>query len=363
MGDNLTGIGHYVFELCRELDHLLPGAEFFLYAPWPIQMPLESPRWRARIDPWGALIERFRGSWITKHVWMLLRAGALSMQDRVNVFWATDAPFIPPLPKRVRVVATVHDLRHRVVPEVMRRAAIYGRLMLEPRLRRADVLLTNSEGTARKLHDFLGYEAKGIARPAVSGDFRRRGEAEIEAILRRYCIRRPYLLSVASCDPHKNLTALMTVFLEMKANGGLDGYSLAFVGNKSERLIAEFAQATGDDLREVRALGYVPDNDLPGLYSGAEVLVLPSLDEGFGMPVLEARACQTRIVTTDAPEFREAGGDRAIYIRPDREGIRSGILTALATQRRTDPDNLWTWRSSAQILADAIDARSNCPAA
>lgn len=355
MGDNFTGIGHYVSELCKELDKLMPGAEFFLYAPWRIRMPVASPRWQARIDPWRAMFERFRGLWATKHAWMLLRVGALCARDGVNVFWATDAPFIPRLPRAVRVVATVHDVRHRVVPKAMRRAALYGRLILEGRLRRADALLTNSEGTARKLHDYLGYNASGIARPAVSADFRRKYDPEIQTTLHRYGVHRPYLLSVASCDPHKNLAALITAFLALKADGRLDGYSLTLVGNKSERLMAEFAQATGGAPREVQALGYIPDHDLPGLYSGAEVLVLPSLDEGFGMPVLEARACQTRIVATDAPELREAGGDRAIYVRPDVDGIRGGILAALATERRTDPDNLWTWKSSAEILADAID--------
>lgn len=356
MGDNLTGIGHYVSELCRELDRVLPGAEFFLYAPWPIQMPVASPRWQVRIDPWAPVLKHFRGSWTTKHFWMLLRVGTLCARDRIDVFWATDAPFIPFLRREVRVIATVHDLRHRVVPKAMRLAALYGRLMLEGRLRRADALLTNSEGTARKLRDFLGYAASGIVRPAVSGHFRRRDESQVRATLHHYRLLRPYLLSVSSCDPHKNLPALITAFLAMKAKGRLDGYSLALIGNKGDRLIADFARSTGASPQDVRALGYVPDVDLPVLYSGAEIFVLPSLDEGFGMPVLEARACQTKIVTTDAPELREAGGDRAIYVRPDPEGIERGILAALEAERRTDPDNLWTWRSSAQILADAIDA-------
>lgn len=355
LGDRPTGIGRYVLELCKELDQLLPGTEFFLYAPWTIRIPVDSPRWHAPVDPWGRIFERFRHSWVTKHVWMLLRTGNLCARDRVNVFWATDAPFIPRLPREVRVVATVHDLRHRVVPKTMRKAALYGRFALERRLRRADALVTNSAGTARKLHEFLGYEAKGIARPAVSASFRRSSETEIHATLMRYSIRRPYLLSVASCDPHKNLGALIVAFLAMKADRNLDGYSLALVGNKSERLIAEFAQATGADTRAIRALGYVRDDDLPALYSGAEVFVLPSLDEGFGMPVLEARACRTRIVTTDAPELREAGGDRAIYVRPDAEGIRSGINAALAADPPAETDTLWTWNSSAHVLADALD--------
>jgi hypothetical protein len=73
------------------------------------------------------------------------------------------------------------------------------------------------------------------------------------------------------------------------------------------------------------------------------------------MPVLEARACQTKIVTTDAPELREAGGDRAIYISPTNEGIKNGIMSALAAPILNRPETLWTWNSSAKVLADVID--------
>lgn len=356
LGDNHTGIGHYVCELCKELNELLPGAEFFLYAPWPIQMPLESPRWQARIDPWGAVFERFRGLWATKHLWMLLRAGTLCRRDRIDVFWATHAPLIPHLPRSIRLVATVYDLGHRTVPHAMRRLMVYGHLLMERRLSRADALLVISQGTARKLSELAGYQAHAVVRPAVSEHFRRRQDREVEVTLGRYGIRRPYIITFASSKPHKNIAVLINVFLAVKSDGLLTDYTLVLGGNDGDLLVATAAQVAGRNLNDVKALGYVPDEDLPALYSGAEVFVLPSLNEGFGMPVLEARACQTKIVTTDAPELREAGGDRAIYIRPDAEGIRTGILAALAAQRPTAPDKLWTWKSSAEILADAIDS-------
>lgn len=355
MGENLTGIGHYVTELSRELDRLLPAAQFFLYAPWPIGAPVDSPRWRTRIDPWGPLFERFRGSWATKHVWMLLRAGALCARDRVNVFWATQAPLIPNLPRGVRLVATVYDLGHRTVPQAMRRTMVYGHRFLERRLSRADALLVISEGTARKLWELAGYKADAVARPAVSGHFRHRPDFEVHPVLRRYGISGRYLLTIANCKPHKNIDLLISVFLSLKNEGRLQGYTLVLGGNDGDQLLARLRRAGERELNDVIALGYVPDSDLPALYSGAEVFVLPSLNEGFGMPVLEARACQTKIVTTDMPEIREAGGDRAIYVTPDAAGIRQGILAALAAERPSAPDNLWTWRSSARVLADAID--------
>jgi glycosyltransferase involved in cell wall biosynthesis len=357
MGDKLTGIGRYVGELCKELDCLLPESRFFLYAPWPVQMPVVAPRWHLRIDPWGKVFERARGLWMTKHAWMLLRTRALCLRDKINVFWATEATFTSRLPRDVRVVALVYDLRYLVAPETQRRTTLYMRRLLEKRHARADVLIAISQGTADKLRRFLGYRAAGVARPAASGQFYRRDEREIAQVLPGYQIERPYLLSVANAHatPHKNIELLIEVFQELGRDGYLGNCTLVLGGPGTDRLLKNLRRECERHDFKVVALGYVDGADLPALYSGADAFVFPSLYEGFGMPVLEARACQTKIVTSDTPELREAGGDRAIYVRPDAEGIKSGILAALAADRPTGPDNLWTWKSSAQILADAID--------
>jgi len=357
MGDRLTGIAHYVSELSRELAELLPGAEFFLYAPWSIRMPVASPRWHAKIDPWSKTFEKGRAFWMTKHAWMLIRTRAMCLRDGINVFWATDAPFIPYLPKNVRIVAMVYDVRYRVAPETQRKSTLYVRRLMEKRHARADALIAISQGTADKLNQFLGYRAAAIVRPAASAAFYRRDENQIAQVLLRYGIHVPYLLSIANADatPHKNTHLLINVFRELTREGPLKKHSLVLGGWKSEQLLENFRCESGEQDLNVVALGYVEGADLPALYSGADVFVFPSLYEGFGMPVLEARACQTRIVTTDATELREPGGSRAIYITPDAEGIRKGILAALAAERPSKPDLLWTWKSSAKILVEAFD--------
>jgi glycosyltransferase involved in cell wall biosynthesis len=355
--DEITGIGRYVGELGKELACLLPEAEFFLYSPWPIPMPVQSPKWHARIDPWSRYFKLARGFWMTKHAWMLLRVRSLCLRDRINVFWATDAPFIPRLPRIVRIVAMVHDVRYRVAPKTHRTVTFHMRCLLEKRHARAHALIANSQGTRDKLWQYLGYEAVAIVRPAASRQFYRREEFEIDEVLRRYGVRRPYMLSIANADatPHKNTGVLISVFCDLKREGRLKEFTLVLVGRKSEKLLSGCRGAVGNDDLGVFALGFVPDDDLPALYSGADLFLFPSLYEGFGLPVLEARACQTRIVTTDSPELREAGGNRAIYITPDTTGIRSGILTALSAPRTSEPDQLWTWRSGAEILAQVLD--------
>ena len=100
----------------------------------------------------------------------------------------------------------------------------------------------------------------------------------------------------------------------------------------------------------IRRPGYVDDGELPLLYAGADLFVFPSRYEGFGIPVLEARACGTRVVASDQPEIREAGGEGAVYVAPTVEGLTEGILRAL----KSPPPPAATparWGDSARTLA------------
>jgi glycosyltransferase involved in cell wall biosynthesis len=99
--------------------------------------------------------------------------------------------------------------------------------------------------------------------------------------------------------------------------------------------------------------GYVPDQSMPMLYAGADALVFPSLYEGFGMPVLEARACGARVVTTDIPELREAGDEYVIYVQPTLGGIKAGILRAIDLPQ-PPPAVGRTWNEAARVLARAL---------
>jgi len=213
-----------------------------------------------------------------------------------------------------------------------------------------------SQGTADRLREIYGYKADVVIPPGASQCFRPRAEAEVAACLARYKLSQPYLLSVASWEPRKNLELLVKVFLGMKMEGLLPNHSLVMAGGKGwgcERLAALVER---DQRASISALGFVPEEDLPILYSGCDAFVFPSVYEGFGMPVLEARACGARVVTTDIPELREAGGGQAIYIKPDAPGLRSGILEALSFPSPDCSHSMVNkgWEHSAYLLAEAL---------
>jgi glycosyltransferase involved in cell wall biosynthesis len=179
---------------------------------------------------------------------------------------------------------------------------------------------------------------------------------EARVVLDRYSVSVPYILSVATWEPRKNIPTLIEAFLEMKRRGELPGYKLVLVGGRGwkDRKLASLVENL--ERENVIPVGYVPDEHLPFLYSGAELFVFPSTYEGFGMPVLEARACGTRVVASDIPELREAGGSNSVYVIPTAQGIREGILAVLSRNDRTEAADLssYSWETGAAELAAVL---------
>jgi glycosyltransferase involved in cell wall biosynthesis len=206
------------------------------------------------------------------------------------------------------------------------RALWATRLFFRLSVANANALVTNSEGTARRLEEYFGYK---MAASSAAGSFlfHSKTEDEIQQILADYKVTKPYLLAVANWEPRKGLDLLIKAFLNMKAEGLVGDYKLVPVGERGWKYtaIADLVRRNSD---AILSLGFVNDVALAGLYRGAEAFVFPSKYEGFGMPVLEARACGAAVITSDLPELREAGGEGGIYIEPTEEGIRNGILTA-----------------------------------
>jgi glycosyltransferase involved in cell wall biosynthesis len=343
----IAGIGRYVGELCQVLDRELPEAEFFVYSRVPLRRGLFSGRWHFRVEPVPAF-RRLKGS-----LWLKLRCGTLARGDSLDVFWGPST-LLPPLANGVKKVVTVHDLNHLVAPETMGVANLWAhRLFFAADVRRADVALANSEGTALRLRERIGRAADGVIVPGVGAAFTVLRREELDSVLLRYGVTRPYHLTVATWEPRKNLETLVRTHAEMKRTGELPRHSLVLAGGKGWKDRRLTRLVSGIEPGDVVPLGYVPDEDLPPLYAGADAFLFPSIYEGFGIPLLEARACGTLVVATDIPELRESGGEGGIYIEPTPAGIRQGILASLSPRPRV-AESLPSWDEGGAKLAEVF---------
>jgi glycosyltransferase involved in cell wall biosynthesis len=232
---------------------------------------------------------------------------------------------LAPLAAGRRNVVVIHDaaaLRH---PEWYGRGYVaYQRALLPALARRSALTITISEWSKRELVDVLGADPERVAVVPNGVDERFTPDATTALELDR-----PYVLAVGSRIARKNLAALQTAAAQLAA----EGIDLVAAGSGRHYMRAEGGTP-------VRALGYVDDADLPGLYAGALALAMPSLYEGFGLPVLEAMAAGTPVVAADRGALPETSGGAALLVDPDDpDALAAELLrvvgdTELATNLR-----------------------------
>src|SRR3981081_3538786 len=266
----LSGVGHYIFNLCRELDALLPEARFIAYSRLPSPaVLLPSPRWQLRTEASVA----FRR--LPSFVWLKMRCRAMCESDGVNVFWA-GRTLHPKLARGVRTVCTVHDLNYLVVPETMQFQSRWSRrLWLRGDILTADCVLANSYGTAERIRTMIGAEVSDVVSPGVAAPFhppQSTDEMEFAGKLACLGVKQPYLLSVATPEPRKNLDSALKAYIDLKMDGMLSEHQLVLAGPTGWK-----NQGFEQRLREARAhgvvlTGYVPDELMPILYAGADSL-------------------------------------------------------------------------------------------
>jgi glycosyltransferase involved in cell wall biosynthesis len=237
-----------------------------------------------------------------------------------------DVVFVPshvlPLTMRVSSVVTIHDLGHR------QQRASYGfmdwwylELMTRRMARKATRLIAVSETTAGDLRRFYGVKPERISviHSGVDASMKPQSEAEVRRVKSKYGLDRPYFLYVGRNHPRKNLDTLLRAFESARGHGLDASLVLAGPGHRPS--------ADG----WLKVLSYVPAKDLPGLYSGALALVLPSRFEGFGFPVLEAMSCGTAVISSTAGALPEIVGDAAILINPDDQAGWTEAMLTLST--------------------------------
>ena len=223
-----------------------------------------------------------------------------------------------------RAVVVIHDVAALRHPSWYGRVySSYQRAVLPRLAQHARRVLTVSEFSRREISACLGVPAGRIAVVPNGVDGRFSPLADAERTARALGVTRPYVLVVATRIARKNLGALAEAARRLAA----DGIEIVTAGAGRPYMRSE-------DAVPGRALGYVPDEHLPGLYAGARALAMPSLYEAFGLPCLEAMASGTPVVAADRAALPETCGDAALYADPDDpDAFAAALLRAAGPDR------------------------------
>lgn len=314
-----TGVGRYVQMLVRELQIAGQAARQVSPSLPPLPPALYDGLLRARLD--------LRAFLLNYPIWASYPpAGTLHItsQNLASLLWVRRPAG--------RTVVTVHD----IIPYMLRNDRqlspyrtsadrLFDRLAMAG-LRRADHLVADSHFTKRCLIEQLGLRPEQITVVYLGIDHERfRPQAVPRAIYERYRLTpgRPYLIYVGSEDPRKNLPTLIRALAAARSD--VPDLALIKVGrahfNAERQRLTDLASSLGVT-HAIHWLDDVPEDDLPLLYSLANICVIPSLYEGFGFPVIEAMACGTPVICARAASLPELAGSAGLLFDPGPDAER-----------------------------------------
>lgn len=377
---NGRGYGRFTRELLAQLLVAAPDHQFVIYADRETADGAElsapnmslvdvsqsmAPAQAAAADSYRSPGDMLK---LTRAVW----------RDRPDVFWSPSVYTYFPLPPGQRALVTIHDTITERFPELTmpsRRARLFWQAKVRLALWQASLILTVSEFAAREIEEILGVpRAKlRVAGEAAAATFRPSSRSETAAAARRAGIPEgaPWFIYVGGFTPHKHVDVIVRAHAVLVREATARGEAvplLVLVGTMS----ADNFHGVGAGIREaivecgtepyVRWTGYVPDEELRHLLTGTQALLLPSENEGFGLPAVEAAACGAPVVATTAsplPELLAGGG---YFVTPrDLPALVASMRALLDPREREQRGRValecaarLTWRASAQATLSAL---------
>jgi len=319
MPDEPTGTNRYTVDLVRALAELECPHRFLLYAPPDVLhwFPARSGRLE--------YVETTPPRLIHRRLWEQLYFARRRPEVDVLFFPMSAGPLLC----TASYVLTVYDLRAHVFPQQLRpRHRFYYRWLLHRGARRSAKVVVPSQATADQVVEHLGISREKIVvvGGGVNACVRRIEDTKfLQDCVRRYGLPERFILFVGALSRGKNIPQLVEAFSSVRSS--FPDVYLVLAGSRGNAYdhIAETVRTRGLDSC-VRFLGRVSDDDLPALYTLADVFAFPSVFEGFGLPVLEAMACGTPVVCSNAFSLPEVAGDAAILFDPHGIGHISDAL-------------------------------------
>ena len=394
--NKITGIGNVNLNYLRELEKLDRDNNYFVYTlDGLLHFTITNPRWthvtydskiKRMLNRYEALYAKIRtgntsltsiraifirlakmvlegANWTCIYLWL-----ALSLRkNRIDVYLGIFADFFPLyFLSHVRKIWLIHDLVWKLYPETVETNWRFMNYRIRRGVRKTDLLLSVSDSTKRDLITFLKPRVEIITvHNAVNNTRFFVSDPESTALVKKkYGITKKYLLSVSTIEPRKNLITLLHAYDKMACE---DEYQLVLVGMSGWKntplysLVGKYAEKNS-----IIVTGYVPENDLAPLYTGAEAFVFPTLYEGFGIPVLEAMRCGCPVISSDIPSIREVAGDAYIMVPPLDCGKLAAEIKALIRDPRRAASlkkkgfaraATFSWEKSARMLIEIFNSR------
>lgn len=375
--ERMTGIGWYEWNLLSALDRRDEGLSYNLYAHTflapedPAAPPMPGDRHmklRVHHVPAGLLAP------IRPTLWFLRRVvePLLRFLDGNDVLFAPNF-FMPrsQLPFGSTVVATVHDLAFKALPDTVNQATLDElNRNLAATLARSSRLIAVSEATARDITEYLDVDRERVRviHEGLDPDFPGEDDPDPPAGLPS-----PYVLFVSTLEPRKNVIGVLNAFA-LAVDRGYTG-RLVLVGHwgwRTESIRQALETSRVND--RIIHLDYVERRRLASLYRTADALLFPSWLEGFGLPLLEAMACGTPVITSDRSAMPEVAGPAAVYVDPaDPSAIASALMTLIEDPERRRALSqagrrraaLFSWddaaAATAQVLRQAAGLEQTAP--
>jgi glycosyltransferase involved in cell wall biosynthesis len=319
-----VGIGVYVSNLVRNMIRLDNGVECVLYVvKEDANLLAETASVRT---VWGSLENHAKGDF-----WEQLVLPVELTNNCIDVYHGTNAR-LPFAKAKAKYVLTIHDLIPLMYPELNSRAfSYYMSKMLKLSAARADLIIAVSENTRRDIVRSLSVSADKIrvVHEGVDRSFKPLDKtACADYVKRKYGLEKGFILFVGRLEPRKNVTGLLTGFRLLLDRTRAD-LSLALVGGMTwihDEIMRSISEQGLDD--RVHLIHGATHGELPLLYNSASVFVLPSLYEGFGLPLVEAMACGTPVVASNISSVPEIVGDAGILVDPRRPECIAEALEA-----------------------------------
>lgn len=358
----VTGIERYASEMTMEMIQANSGIEFFLYAPRRLASDKYS---KANVTVRTSNVN-FRGG-VT--LWSQTKLPYWAGKDSLDVFWGPTHRLPRFLPNKVARVVTIHDLVWKHAGETMRPLnRLAERCLMPDAIRLADRIMADSHSTADAIANEFSW-AKDRIRVVHLGTTSL-PEAKSFETLGVLEIDRPYFLFVGTLEPRKNLRRLLEAYASLddtirkqtllvvaggKGWGNVDLVSLVQLLGLSE---------------SVRLTGYVSEEQLSTLYAHARFLAMPSLYEGFGLPLVEAMSFGVPVLTSSCSSLPEVAGDAGILVDPyNTNALALGLLqmlkddalrNELAVRAKVNAAR-FSWKKAAkeamEIFNEAIEVR------